>query len=338
MLAQATPSSPRGKIAFARYRFVDNPLRREIWVSNPDGTGLRRVSKAPANVVDSSPSWSPDGRRLVFTRCSADESAGCSVWAVNADGSDQHELSKQCPDMLSASCIGDDGAAYSPDGRWIVYNHGSSTPEIAIANPDLGNVHAFPVPAATPDVGAFAWSPNGRRIAFEARNDTRSAVFIVNTDGSHLRRLTPWRLKAYDGDQIGWSAKGARILFRSTTSDSHGALAPDGDIYTIRPDGTHLRRLTHLPVGSGLELGSFSPNGEWIVFATTVGATPKGSFPGTWPDIFRMRSDGTGRVPVTGTRNWEGSPTWGKAKRAPTARAGSWYRRLPGRPSWRATQ
>jgi len=313
MLAQATPGGARGKIAFARYRFVDNPLRREIWVSNPDGTGLRRVSKAPANVVDSSPSWSPDGKRLVFTRCSTDESAGCTVWAVNADGTGQHELSTSCPDMHSSSCIGDDGAAYSPDGHWVVYNHGDLS-EIAIANPDFRDVHAFPVPAATPDVGAFAWSPNGRRIAFEARNDTRSAVFIVNTDGSHLRRLTPWRLKAYDGDQIDWSANGARILFRSTTSEPQGALPPDGDIYAIRPDGTHLRRLTHLPRGSGLELGSFSPNGKWIVFATTAGATPKGSFLGRWPDIFRMRIDGTGRVPVTRTRNWEGAPTWGKAR------------------------
>jgi len=316
MLAQATPSSARGKIAFARYRFVDNPLRREIWVANPDGTGVRRVSQAPANVVDSSPSWSPDGERLVFTRCSADESGGCTVWAVNADGTDQHKLSKDCPDMRSSSCVGDDGAVYSPDGKRIVYNHGSDTvpPEIAIANPDFGDVHSFPAPAATPDIGAFAWSPNGRRIAFEARNDTHSAVFIANTDGTNLRRLTPWRLKAYDGDQIAWSANGAWILFRSTTSVPDSALPPDGDIYTIRPDGTHLDRLTHLPRGSGLELGSFSPSGKWIVFATTAGATPKGSFSGTWPDIFRMRSDGTDRVPVTRTRNWEGSPTWGKAR------------------------
>jgi len=314
MLAQATPSAVRGKIAFARYRFVDNPLRREIWVSNPDGTGLRRVSKAPANVVDSSPSWSPDGKRLVFTRCSTDEGAGCAVWAVNADGTGQRELSTSCPDLQSSSCIEDDGAAYSPDGHWVVYNHASDPAEIAIANPDFRDVHAFPAPAATPDVGAFAWSPNGRRIAFEARNDTKSAVFIANTDGSNLRRLTPWRLKAYNADKIGWSANGERILFRSTTSESHGAVPPDGDVYTIRPDGTHLRRLTHLPRGSGLQLGSFSPNGKWIVFATTAGATRKGSFPGRWPDVFRMRSDGSDRVPVTRTRNWEGSPTWGKAR------------------------
>ena len=206
LLAQASPSSGRGKIAFARYRFVDSPLRREIWVANPDGTGLRRVSLAPANVADTSPSWSPDGKRLVFTRCSADESGGCAVWVVNADGTDQHELSKSCPNVLSELMHQRRRSGLlsrRPLGR-LQPRIGPG--EIAIANPDLGNAHAFPVPPATPDIGAFAWSPNSRRIAFEARSDTKSAVFIASTDGSNLRRLTPWRLKAYDGDQIGWSA------------------------------------------------------------------------------------------------------------------------------------
>jgi Tol biopolymer transport system component len=311
IVAQANPTSAGGKIAFARYRFVDSPLRREIWVANPDGSGLRRVSHAPANVLDSNPSWSPDGKRLVFTRCSADESAGCAVWAVNADGTNQHELTTQCPDLLSPSCIGDDGAVYSPRGNLLAFNHGGNPVEIAIADPNFGHMHGFPVPAATPDIGAIAWSPNGRRLVFEARNETHSAVFIANTDGSHLRRLTPWRLKAYNGDQIDWSVSGG-ILFRSTTSIQTTALPPDGDIYTIHPNGTHLRRLTHLPPGSGLELGSFSPDGRWIVFATSAGAASNGG--GTWPDIFRMRIDGTGRAHVTQTRNWEGSPAWGKAQ------------------------
>ena len=61
--AFAKPAAgPSGRIAFSRYRFVDNPLRREIWVSKVDGTGPRRLSHAPANYLDSSPSWHPTDR------------------------------------------------------------------------------------------------------------------------------------------------------------------------------------------------------------------------------------------------------------------------------------
>jgi TolB protein len=302
----------RGKIAFARSSLDYIGPLAEIWVANPDGTGLRRVSRAPGFVLDTTPSWSPDGKRLVFTRCSLHD--GCAVWAVNADGTGQHELSKECPDLRSSSCVTDYGAEYSPDGHWVVYNHASDPAEIAIATPDLDNVHSFPVPTATPDIGALAWSPDSHRIAFEARNETKSAVFIAKIDGSDLRRVTPWRLNAYDGGQIDWSANGARILFRSTTLDQNGA-PRGGDIYTVRPDGTGLRRLTHVPPRTtNLDLGSFSPNGKWIVFATTAGTTPKRTFPKNGSDIFRMRIDGTGLARVTRTKTDEFSPTWGRTR------------------------
>src|SRR3712207_1899719 len=62
-------------------------------------------------------------------------------------------------------------------------------------------------------------SPDGRRIAFErltspiARPRLRRAVYVMNTDGTGVRRLTPWRLNAGDGPD--WSPDGSRILFRS---------------------------------------------------------------------------------------------------------------------------
>src|SRR5262245_3653283 len=115
-LAQATTPAPTGRIAYSRYRFVNSPLRREIWVSNVDGNGARQVSHAPPNYLDSSPSWSSSGRRLVFTRCPADEDGACAVWAVNADGTGQRRLSAACTDPTASSCVGDDGAVYSPDG------------------------------------------------------------------------------------------------------------------------------------------------------------------------------------------------------------------------------
>jgi len=64
-----TQAAQNGQIGFSRYRFTNSPLREEIWIANPDGTGLKQLTQAPPNFLDSRPDWAPNGSRLVFTRC-----------------------------------------------------------------------------------------------------------------------------------------------------------------------------------------------------------------------------------------------------------------------------
>ena len=83
--------------------------------------------------------------------------------------------------------------------------------------------------------------------------------------------------------------------------------APGGDIYTIRPDGTGLRRLTHFPPTVRLgELG-FSPDAKRIVF--TKGGADNNR------DLFVMRTDGTGVEQITRTALSENGPDWGPDRR-----------------------
>lgn len=82
-----------------------------------------------------------------------------------------------------------------------------------------------------------------------------------------------------------------------------------GNLYVIRPDGTDLRQLTHFPPTVRiLRSGSYSPDGNSIVFATTAGATRA---LGVLPDLFVMSADGTDIRPLTRSPNWDGSPDWG---------------------------
>src|SRR6266511_1599105 len=57
------------------------------------------------------------------------------------------------------------------------------------------------------------------------------AIYIVNADGTNLRRVTPWRLKA--GDHPDWSPDGTSILFR-TIADSHGDFSPLRALYSCK--------------------------------------------------------------------------------------------------------
>lgn len=322
-LAYATPPGDNGLIAYSRYRFIDNPLRMEIWVSKPDGSGRRRITNVGPNYVDHDPAWAPDGSRILFTRC-APHDGRCTIWSVNADGSQAHMVSRACNQKVSAACPDDSSPTYSPDGRFVAFSR-YPAPRIAIADSNLRVVRRlFPFgrKADVPDTGPFAWSPNGKRLAFAVNNDNGKrfkpvngrAIFIIDVDGSGLHRLTPWSVHAGSGDdfdRIDWSPNGTHILFHSVTSVHDSAIPADGDLYTIRTDGTDLRRLTHLPIGTGVQLGSYSPDGSSIVFTTSAGATPGG---GPWPDVFVIKADGTRLTQVSTTRNWEGTPDWGPGR------------------------
>jgi TolB protein len=330
-LSEATPPGRNGEIAFARYRFVNSPLREEIWVANPDGSGLRPVTEAPANYLDSYPSWAPDGSKLLFNQCAPLHGEACdgrsTIWSVNADGSHLRMLSRACrrkgtSRAAFARCPDDAQAAYSPRGSLIAYLRYTGVLGIAIANSNLRHVRSlFPFGSKrdAPDIDALAWSPDGSQLAFAVHNDRGKrfkpiggqAVYVIGINGHGLRRVTPWKLHAGGSGELDWSPDGSRILFRSITSPSPDPGPAQGDIYTIHPNGAGLQRLTNFPAGTGVQLGSYSSDGTQIVFTTNAGATAgSGS---DWPDVFVMRTNGTNITPITRTKNWEGVPKWGPA-------------------------
>jgi Tol biopolymer transport system component len=87
--------------------------------------------------------------------------------------------------------------------------------------------------------GDPAWSPDGRRIAFRRydgqlgfRSAWPSDLFVVNADGSGLRRLTR---QAANLRWFAWSPDGRTIAFLR-----------NGDVYVVNADGSEERRLTQL--------------------------------------------------------------------------------------------
>ena len=144
------------------------------------------------------------------------------------------------------------------------------------------------------------WSPDGKRIAFRRWNGTaaprdKRAIFVLDVATGSVRRLTPWRLDA--GDHPDWSPDGRRILFRSAASDLFG------DIYTVRPDGSGLKKVADFAPKIEVLSSSFSPDGKWIVFSRTGR--------GGLPDLFVMRSDGTKIRQLTRTARWDSASDWG---------------------------
>jgi Tol biopolymer transport system component len=111
--ALATFPGSNGRIAFlGRIAFVDKPMPRcstepheaHICSIKPDGSGLKRLSS-----FGSQPSWSANGRRLVFS--------ARWIWTMKADGTDKTKV----PSTRGYSYR---SASFSPSGGRIVYNDG----------------------------------------------------------------------------------------------------------------------------------------------------------------------------------------------------------------------
>jgi TolB protein len=112
--------------------------------------------------------------------------------------------------------------------------------------------------------GDAAWSPDGSRIAFDSdrgQYPVKQGIYVMNRDGSNVRRITTLPRDAANDLAPRFSPDGKRLVFtRYLGTDD---FAPSA-IFTVRTDGTGLRRLTSYAILAGD--ADWSPDGEQIVF------------------------------------------------------------------------
>ncbi|HYT80924.1 MAG TPA: hypothetical protein VEQ37_17040 [Actinomycetota bacterium] len=185
--------SPDGsRIAFEGWDESD-PTRTGIYTARAtDGGDLVRVTTRLGRPHDMPLDYSPDGSQLVFYRAIRAEpnfpiDIGGSLWVVNADGSDPHELdtgdvrpwwhARWSPD--GPSIVFGIERLQLTGGLWNIKPDGSGLTKL-FDDPDGG----FP--------GAPVWSPDGRKIMFQidpindAFQHPDNAIYVINADGTGL--------------------------------------------------------------------------------------------------------------------------------------------------------
>src|SRR6266446_509807 len=90
--AHGTPPARNGRVVFERLSFQNSPIWGELFTVNPDGTGLQQLTHPPNGTEDTNPDWSPDGKRIVFTR--QPPKGAYSIWMIDADGGHLQRISR----------------------------------------------------------------------------------------------------------------------------------------------------------------------------------------------------------------------------------------------------
>ena len=141
--------------------------------------------------------------------------------------------------------------------------------------------------------GSLAWSPDGTRIAFEARSDVRSRgeIYVINADGSGVKILT--NDPAWDYAPA-WSPDGTRIAFSRRYGD-------DWALYVMNADGSGVKNLTNDSASDAAP--AWSPDGTRIAFSSRRDGNLQ---------LYVMNADGSGATNLTGDMGFtvRGSLAW----------------------------
>jgi Tol biopolymer transport system component len=303
--AHASFPGKNGRIAFRR---VLSSGSAAIFTVEPDGTGERQLTHPRGGDWTTTPSWSPDGRWIVFMRWPGGDADRANIWKMRANGTDRVRLDGSC----TAPCLSDGFPTWSPDGDRIAFGRslGPATGQnnvnaIVTASADGTDVQQVTQVGADPTIEQPyadvdpSWSPDGERLAFERiRGSTEHhAIFTIRQDGTGLRRLTPWDLDAASPD---WSPDGRWIVLRTQeTSPTHG------DLGLVHPNGDRLHLITSGPGKWGI--CSFSPDGRSLTAAWNIALGG--------PDLYTMTLHGIVLQSLMRTKKNEGAPSWGPRPR-----------------------
>ena len=173
--------SPDGtRIAFQN-RIENNT---EICLIKTDGSGFQNLTLNAAR--DVSPAFSSDGKQIAFASNRDGNFGLFQLYVMNADGSNPHQIYSS--NATSGS------PAWSPDGASIVFANDKEDGRI-------GNYELFKIGLKAGETEKRltfrrridwqpAFSPDGKHIAFVSNTDGNSEIYVQNSDGSGLLRLT----------------------------------------------------------------------------------------------------------------------------------------------------
>ena len=263
------------------------------------------------------PAYSPSGRQFVTSTPPSANPRGASLNITAVATGETHVVYRDINRNILAG-------AWSPSGDQIVFGIGTFAAffdgfhsqflksgdrvedgaKVAIVNADGTGFREL---TSGPDNNAFpSFAPDGKRLVYRTFAKDGYGLRVLNLETKAVTTLTT----EYDNFPL-WSPRGDLIMFSRLIDSAY-------EIFTIKPDGSSLKRLTTTHGNDAHQ--AWSPDGEYILFASSrmgfKDEVPYTDAPQPYGEIFVMRYDGTGVEQLTDNQWEEGTPAWQPSPRA----------------------
>lgn len=211
--------SPQGeKLAFISYK--DGGLM--LYLMDLSSRGIRRISSRDGSSIGAG--WQSDGNRLAT---SLGKNGNRDIYIVDTDGNVVQQLTNHWADDLSPT--------FSPDGTKMAFvSDRSGKPQIYVKDLMTGTEEriTFDLNYCTSPV----WSQTNK-IAFVVMSEDKIDIYVMNPDGSNLKKLTE---ENGNNEDPCWSPDGRFLVF-SSNRDGAGK-----HLYVMNASGQNQRRITFL--------------------------------------------------------------------------------------------
>jgi Tol biopolymer transport system component len=204
----------------------------ELFVVRVRHTRERNLTDNKAD--DFCPAWSPDGRRIAF-----DRSPAFDIFTIRPDGSNARRI--------TSGRGRDGGPIWSPDGSQILFERqigsGRNAQEALFVTSrsggDTRRLTGRRIFAGPP----YGWSPDGRQVLFTRTNHEygQADLAIVQSMGGRIHRLHAG-VRETNLISPSWAPNGKKIIY--AVQHRRNDQTESSDLWTIRPNGSHKRRLT----------------------------------------------------------------------------------------------